>query len=111
MFTTINKWEKQSGLNYIKVGIDYALKSTKTGETLFNRSGELTVNFSSGGNNGLLGLALDMIATAAADKIIAARRCNLYVLQDLPEGLYGREFDKDQNVKAGKPEFKGTIKK
>ena len=111
LFTTINKWEKQSGLNYIKVGIDYVLKSTKTGEILFNRSGELTVNFSSGGSNGLLGLALDMIVTAATDKIIAARRCNLYVLQDLPEGLYGREFDKDQNVKAGKPEFKGMIKK
>ena len=111
LFTTINKWEKQSGLNYIKVGIDYDLKSTKTGEILFNRSGELTVNFSSGGSNGLLGLALDMIVTAATDKIIAARRCNLYVLQDLPEGLYGREFDKDQNVKAGKPEFKGMIKK
>ena len=56
-------------------------------------------------------MVVDMISTAAADKIIAARRCNLYVLQDLPEGLYGKEFDKDQNVKAGKQEFKGKVKK
>jgi hypothetical protein len=110
LFTTINRWEKQSGLSYIKVGIEYTLKSTKTGEVLFNRNGELEVNFSSGSNS-LLGMVVDMISTAAADKIIAARRCNLYVLQDLPEGLYGKEFDKDQNVKAGKQEFKGKVKK
>lgn len=110
LFTTINKWEKQSGLSYIKVGIEYVLKSTKTNEVLFNRSGELEVSFSSGGN-GLLGMALDMITTAATDKIVAARRCNWYVLSDLPEGLYGKLFDKDQNIKAGKQEFKGKVKK
>ena len=77
---------------------------------MFNRNGELEVSFSSGSNS-LLGMVVDMISTAAADKIIAARRCNLYVLQDLPEGLYGKEFDKDQNVKAGKQDFKGKVKK
>lgn len=110
LFTTINKWEKQSGLSYITVGIEYTLKSAKTNEVLFNRSGELQVSFSSGSNS-LLGMALDMITTAATDKIVAARRCNLYVLNDLPEGLYGKQFDKDQNVKAGKQEFKGKVKK
>ena len=110
LFTTINKWEKQSGLSYIRVGIEYTLKSTKTHEVLFNRSGELKVSFSSGSNS-LIGMAIDMIATAATDKIVAARRCNLFVLEDLPEGLYGREFDRDQNVKAGKPEFKGKVSK
>ncbi len=109
LFTTINKWEKKSGLSYIKVGIDYTLKSTKTNEVLFNRCGELEVRFSSG-NNSLLGLALDMISTAVTDKIVAARRCNLYVLSDLPEGLYGKQFDKDQNTKVGKQELKGTVK-
>ncbi|MGN0206877.1 MAG: hypothetical protein ACI4BC_06500, partial [Muribaculaceae bacterium] len=45
MFTTINGWEKQSGLNYIKVDINYTLKSAKTNEILFERNGELTVDF------------------------------------------------------------------
>ncbi|MDD2960570.1 MAG: DUF799 family lipoprotein [Muribaculaceae bacterium] len=111
LFTTINRWEKQSGLSYITVGIDYVLKSAKTGEVLFSRSGEVTVNFSSGNNNGLLGLALDMIATATADKIIVARRCNNYIFSDLPAGKYSPQYDKDQNTTAQKQNFKVTITK
>ena len=110
LFTTINKWEKQSGLSYISVNIQYTLKSAKTGEILFDRSGDLTVNFSNGANNGLLGMALDMIATATTDKIIVARRCNAYVLFDLPNGVYSPQFDKDQNVKASKQNFKATVR-
>lgn len=109
LFTTINKWEKQSGLSYIVVGIEYTLKSAKTNEVLFYRNGELKVSFSSG-SKGLLGMAIDMIKTATTDKIVAARRCNLYVLSDLPEGRYGKKFDQDQDVRAEKPEFKGSVK-
>lgn len=109
MFTTINKWEKQSALSYITVGIEYTLKSTKTGEILFHRSGELNVNLSSGSTS-LLGMALDVLKTATTDKIVAARRCNEYVLFDLPRGVYHPNFDKDQNVNAGSAELKGRIK-
>lgn len=109
LFTTINRWEKQSGLCYIKVGIEYTLKSAKTNEVLFNRKGDLTVSYSSGSNS-LLGLALDMVRTAATDKIVPARRCNAYVLYDLPDGQYGLNYNKDQKFKAGKQEMKATIK-
>lgn len=109
LFTTINKWEKQSALSYINVGIEYVLKSTKTGEILFKRSGELKVNISSG-TGGLLGMAIDMIKTATTDKIVAARKCNTFVLQDLPQGAYHPLFDKDQKVAVGKQELKGSVK-
>ncbi len=108
LFTTINKWEKQAALSYITVGIEYTLKSAKTGEVLFNRSGEISVKFSSG-NNGLLGLAVDMIMTATADKIVAARKCNVYVFADLPAGIYSPNFNKDQDVSAGDRTLIGTV--
>lgn len=108
MFTTINGWEKQSGLNYIKVDIKYTLKSAKTNEILFERNGELTVDFTSG-NNGLLGMVLDMVNTAITDKIVAARRCNYFILRDLPVGKYSVNFDKDQDTPAGSKDFKGRV--
>ncbi|MEZ3589792.1 MAG: DUF799 domain-containing protein [Muribaculaceae bacterium] len=111
LYTTISKWEKKSALSYIEVSIDYTLKSASTGEILWERTGDLKVSFSSGNNNGLLGMAIDMINTATADKIVAARRCNQFVLQDLPEGKYGPMHGKDFDVKAGDKVLKGTVKK
>ena len=108
LFTTINRWEKKSGLSYILVDIDYKLKSAKTGEILFERDGELRVNFSSGGG-GLLSMALDMISTAVTDHIVAARRCNQFVLADLPEGKYGLNYLNDGNVAAGSKKLKDSV--
>lgn len=111
LYTTITKWEKASLLNKITVGIEYQLKSAHTGEVLFDRAGELSVSYSSGGNNGLLGLAIDAIATATADKIVAARRCNSFVLADMPDGKYSPLHEKDADMKASDKNFKGTVKK
>lgn len=110
LYTTITKWEKKSALTQIVVGVNYELKSASTGEILFDRAGELTVSYSSG-NNGLIGMAVDMLATATADKIVAARRCNAYVLTDMPEGKYSPLYDKDYDYGAGNKVFKGTVKK
>lgn len=110
LFTTINKWEKKSGLSYILVDIAYTLKSAKTGEVLFERDGELKVSFSSGGS-GLLSMALDMLNTAMTDHVVAARRCNYYVLADMPEGKYGLDYMKDGDVKVGDKKLKGSVGK
>ena len=56
-------------------------------------------------------MAVDMLATATADKIVAARRCNAYVLTDMPEGKYSPLYDKDYDYGAGNKVFKGTVKK
>ncbi len=110
LYTTITKWEKKSLLSKITVGIEYTLKSAHTGEVLFDRSGELSVDYSSG-NNGLLGLAIDAITTATSDKIVAARRCNKFVLFDMPEGKYSPLYEKDADLKASDKTFKGSVKK
>lgn len=108
LFTTINKWEKKAALSNIKVDIEYTLKSAKTGEVLFQRQGELNVNFSSG-SGGLLGMALDMLQTAATDHVVAARKCNYFILQDLPEGKYAPNFMQDGDTKADKQNVKTTV--
>lgn len=116
LFTTINKWSKSTIGSQITVDIEYTLKSTVTNEVLFNRKGELTVDtsISSGGGGGLLGLVVDMAAsainTALTDKVIAARRCNTFVLHDLPEGRYSATYGKDENTPAGNAVFSGVVK-
>lgn len=115
LFTIINKWQKVTLANMISVDIEYILKSTTTNEVLFNRKGVINVDTSvnsgaSGGLGALLDLALSAVNTALTDKVIAARRCNVYVLQDLPSGVYSPQFGIDQDVRAGGPVVKGTVK-
>lgn len=116
LFTTINKWSKSAVGSKISVDIEYTLKSAVTNEVLFNRKGELTVDtsVSSGGGGGLLGLVVDLAAsainTALTDKVIAARRCNTFVLQDLPDGVYSATYGKDENTPAGNNVFSGVVK-
>lgn len=115
LFTVINKWSKSAIGSTITVEIEYILKSTSSNEILFNRKGTLVVDTSinSGGSAGLLGALVDMAAsainTALTDKVIAARRCNNFVLHDLPDGVYAPLFDQDQNTPAGGIDFSGRV--
>lgn len=114
LFTVINKWDKSTIGGKITVNIEYVLKSTTTREVLFERKGELTVdtsvNSGGGGWGALIDLAASALSTALTDKVVAARRCNNYVLRDLPEGRYSPLFEKDQDVEAGGPVFSGVVK-
>lgn len=114
LFTVINKWDKSTIGGKITVDIEYVLKSTATREVLFERKGELTVdtsvNSGGGGWGALIDLAASALSTALTDKVVAARRCNNYVLRDLPEGRYSPLFEKDQDVEAGGPVFSGVVK-
>ena len=113
LFTIITEWSKVTLANMITVDIEYILKSTTTNEVLFNRKGVITVDTSidSGGSSALSSL-VDLVAsavnTALTDKVIAARRCNIYVLKDLPSGVYSPQFGLDQNTPAGSQVMSGT---
>lgn len=110
MFTIIKTWKRNNLGGKITAGVEYILRSTKTGETLYQREGLINVDTSSGGG-GLIGVLATAIATAATDKVVAGRVCTAFVLSDMPEGKYGTLYDKDQKSLAGKSYIKATVKK
>ena len=112
MFTIIKSWKRNNIGGVLTAGVEYILRSTKTGE----REGLIKVDTSvRSGGGGLLGALVDIAATAAStaatDKVVAGRKCTLFVLSDMPEGRYGVNFDKDQKMPAGKKFIKATVKK
>lgn len=115
MFTIIKSWKRNNLGGTLTVGVEYILRSTKTGETLYQREGLITVDKNvNGGGSGLFGALINTIATvastAATDNVVAGRACTLFVLSDLPEGKYGTLYNKDQNKPAGKSYIKATVK-
>ena len=115
MFTIIKSWKRSNIGGTLTVGVEYILRSTKTGETLYQREGLVKVDKSvSGGGGGLIGALVDLaataISTAATDNVVAGRACTMFVLSDMPEGKYGTMYDKDQKQPAGKSYIKATVK-
>ncbi len=110
MFTIIKSWKRSNIGGKISVNIEYILRSTKTGKTLYSREGDITLDTSIESNNGLLGILATVINTATTDKVFAGRKCNAYVLSDLPAGKYSPLFEKDASNPAGSPTVKATVK-
>lgn len=116
MFTIIKSWSRNKVGGSITAGVEYILRSTKTGETIYKREGLISVDTSiNSGGNGLFGALADLAATAintaATDKVVAGRMCTVYVLSDMPEGKYGANYDQDQNLPAGKSYVRATMRK
>ena len=114
MFTIIKSWKRNKIGGKLTAGVEYILRSTKTGETLYKREGLISVDTSvRTGGSGLFGALADLAATAvntaATDKVVAGRRCTVFVLSDMPEGKYGTKFDQDQKLPAGKSYVSATV--
>ncbi len=115
MFTIIKSWKKNALGGTVTVGVEYILKSTITNEILYQREGLISVDTSiSAGGGGLLGMAISMAATAintaVTEHVVAGRKCNVYVLSDMPVGKYDDNFGLDKDGLAGKAFIKGTVK-
>ncbi len=115
MFTIIKSWKRNKVGGSLTAGVEYILRSTKTGETLYKREGLISVDTSiDTGANGLFGLIANIAATAintaATDKVVAGRNCTTYVLSDMPEGKYGTMYDKDQGQAAGSSYVTATVR-
>lgn len=115
MFTIIKSWKRNNVGGKIRVNIEYILRSTKTGETLYQREGNITLDTSVGGSGGgLIGLAVKVVATAVntatTDKVVAGRKCSAYILRDLPSGKYSPLFEKDQKMKSAPAIERATVK-
>lgn len=114
MFTIIKDWKRNNVGGKLTVDVEYILRSTKTGQTLYTREGNIkvdtSVNGGSGGFGAIVGLIATAVNTAVTDKVIAGRKCNAYVLTDLPAGKYSELYEKDSKNPAGKKFVKATVK-
>lgn len=114
MFTIIKSWKRNNIGGKLTVDVEYILRSTKTGQTLYTREGNIKVDTSVDGDGGGLGALVSIIATAintaTTDKVIAGRKCNAFVLSDLPAGKYSELYEKDAKSPAGKKFVKATVK-
>jgi hypothetical protein len=93
------------------------VKSTRTNEVLFDRTCDLYLNLSDDNNygGGLIGalanVAVSAINTALTDHIVAARMCNRFIFEDMPQGKYRTEYLQDQETPAREKNIKTSIKK
>jgi hypothetical protein len=114
MFTIIKDWRRNNVGGMLTVKVEYILRSTKTGQTLYTREGEIKVDTSidggSGGFGALVGMIATAINTAATDKVVAGRKCTAFVLSDLPAGKYSPMHEKDASNPAGKKFIKAIVK-
>lgn len=109
LFTVIHEWGKTTLLNQVNVKIEYILKSTKTDEVLFNRTGDVTLKQTMNSGNAIADLIGGMVATALTKEIVVGRKCNYFTLDDLPAGKYNTLFGQDGNTVAGEKEFQKTL--
>ncbi len=115
MFTVIKDWRRNNLGGSLSVDVEYILRSTKSGQTLYSREGKISVDTSVGNSGGgmfgsLLSVVATAVNTAATDKVVAGRKCNAFVLSDLPAGKYSPMFEKDSKSPAGKSLVKATVK-
>lgn len=113
MFTIIKNWQRVNISGKLTVQIEYILRSTKTGETLYNREGQITVDTSVRSGVGGWGALIDIVATAVntavTDKVVAGRKCNVFVLSDMPSGKYSPLYGKDLDNPAGEKFVKAVV--
>lgn len=106
LFTIIHRWEKKALVGDILIDVEYILRSTHTGETLFSRriEGVLDLSTPQNGGGGLAGilatLVVDMVRTALTDKALAASYANKECVSDMPVGMYHTSYGKDKKTPA-----------
>lgn len=116
MFTIIKEWNRNNVLGMLTVNIEYILRSTKTGQTLYSREGDITLDTSidSGSQSSGLGALIDLVATAintaVTDKVVAGRKCTAFVLSDLPAGRYSPQYNNDSTKPAGDSFVRAIVK-
>lgn len=114
LFTIIHKWDKSGLAAKVYVQVEYIIKSTKTNEVVYTRTGDIIYNTSvSMGIGGVWGALADMAAsainTAATSYVDVARVCNTYTFKDLPAGKYSPTYGTDGEQPAGKKLFKVNL--
>ncbi len=112
IFSVIDTWTKK-GMG-IETEIRYIMKSAHTNEVIFERSCDLYLSLQVNSGTGtligaLVDLAASAILTAATDHIVAARKCNYYIFNDLPYGKYSPSYGLDKETMALPKDVTATV--
>lgn len=113
VFSVIDTWTKK--VTGIETKIRYVIKSAHTNEILFDRSCDLYLDLSvNSGQYGLLATLLEVAAsailTASTDHIVAARRANYFIMQDIPRGKYSPDHMIDMEYSAGQKDISARVR-
>lgn len=119
LFTRITNWKKHPVGGIVDVEIEYILRSTSTGNIVYQRKVNCACDTSfksglanSGGILSIVGLVVDAIGTAvktaATDYTIVARGANNFGI-DVPKGKYSPYFMKDYDTLKGANPGRYTI--
>jgi hypothetical protein len=110
LFTTIHEWSKSQINSRVTVKVEYLMKSAKTDEVLFHRTGEVALSTSVNTGSLIGDVVGSIVSTALTKEIVVGRKCNAYSLSDLPAGKYDDiNFDKD-GIQVSQPkEFSVVI--
>jgi len=111
LFTTIHDWRKTAIASQVNVKVEYLLKSTKTDEILFHRTGDVTLSISMNSGSLVGNIVGSMIATSLTKEIVVARNCNMFTISDIPAGKYSPDYGTDQNEKAQPAEFRQVLQR
>jgi len=117
VFSEIKTWTKSVIGSGISTNIRYFIRSTKTGDIIFDRTCNLfldlayTTNSNEGWAGLLVNLAASVIKTAVTEPIEAARAANYYIFQDIPYGKFHPEYQMDMDYEAAEKDISTTVKR
>lgn len=100
LYVDINTWDTGYTVfsSNVDVGLSFSLVDTKTGEEIWQNNAYAYSYQGLDGNNGLAGLIVSAIVTAAntgTDYTALAYTANHVGSKQLPQGFYGRSYQKD----------------
>jgi hypothetical protein len=99
LITKITEWDKSYYVigGNVTVSLDFALRSTVSGETLWNYKGRIVYDTTGDSGGGLLIALLETaVKTAAQDYVPIAKAINKQVLETVPFGKYHPRNNQDQ---------------
>lgn len=119
VFSEIKSWTKVVLGSGISTNIRYFIRSTKTGDILFDRTCNLFLDLSTYYRNSsstgwadlLLDVAISTAKTALTEPIEAARAANYYIFQDIPYGKFHPEYQTDMDFEAAQKDISATVKR
>ncbi|GAA0859727.1 GNA1162 family protein [Aliiglaciecola litoralis] len=103
LFVTINEWDTSYYVigGNVTVGIGYVMKSTATGNVLWQYNDRLVIDTGGDSGGGLIGAIISTaINTALTDYVPVAKRVNYMAISSLPVGSYHKLHGQDRQTKA-----------